>query len=106
MVFGMVIAIIIAFACFPVVMELFLILFVSEEPAIHVNGLGGFGVQILGYKTMCGCIVGLHRGGWLGVPHLLQQDSSWDGQAGVDKQGTYLSGRSGGHYVADYLGDV
>ena len=44
MVFGMVIAIIIAFACFPVVMELFLILFVSEEPAIHVNGLGGFGV--------------------------------------------------------------
>ena len=67
MVLGMVVGLVIALPLFPIIMELFLVLFVAHIPIVHVCRRCCLWVQIFSDKAMsCGvvCLNGVGGCGW------------------------------------------
>jgi hypothetical protein len=89
MVLGPVIASIVG-AWAPVDAELFLGFVVAEPVVTHVHGLGGFGLDFVGYNPICRGVVGLDWCGWLRMAHFDQQVALGHCVFRIDVQASHL----------------
>ena len=68
-VLGLVVSCIVALSFFPVIGELFLVLFFAHVPVVHVDRFGRLWIEIFCYKSVGCSVVRLDRRGWLWMPH-------------------------------------
>ena len=71
MTFGVIISIIVV-TFPPIIMELFLVFFISHVLVIHIFRFGCFGFEVLRYKSQGSGVVSFGRSGGLLVTHLLR----------------------------------
>ena len=72
---------------------------------LHVHGLEALACNIVGFHSMGGRVVGLHRRGRLFVSHCLGGVTCRDGLPSVDEESSQFRFLCRGHDCVDDLGD-
>ena len=77
----------------------------APEPVqLHVHGLEAFACNVVGYHSVGGRVVILHRRGRLLVSHRLEGVTFRDGLSAVDEDSSQFRFRHRVHDCFDYLG--
>ena len=87
MMFGVVISLI-SGTWFPKNIKVFLENYILYPMKTHIHSLGEFLFDALVGYYHCGGIVHLYRVGWMGMMHLYQYCSNWDGCLSIHEQCT------------------